>query len=182
MSQSNAAAIKRRVGQAPPPAPINTQSRNTNVNAQSQPPQAPPAAGLTLQQVIAVMDRRLVHLEKYVQDTESARVATSGVTTENANIASQSQPAEDDHPFNTVIDEFNHRFELLATELDSLKDIIIKLQSYTMEVNKSLLEERIHIFSELGNNRSADVEENETANGLVSANIETVNTDIITGN
>jgi len=30
-----------------------------------------------------------------------------------------------------------------------LKDILIKLQSYTMEVNKRLVDERIHILSDV---------------------------------
>jgi len=28
----------------------------------------------------------------------------------------------------------------------------LKLQSYTMDVNKMLIDERVHVFSELGNN------------------------------
>jgi hypothetical protein len=38
---------------------------------------------------------------------------------------------------------------------NSLKDIVMKLQSYTMEVNKMLVDERIHILSDLGNNSVA---------------------------
>jgi hypothetical protein len=51
---------------------------------------------------------------------------------------------------NTVIDEFNNRFEILATEINEMKDILLKLQSYTMDVNKMLLNERIQIFSDIG--------------------------------
>ena len=31
-----------------------------------------------------------------------------------------------------------------------MKDIVLKLQSYTMDVNKTLLQERINVFSDLG--------------------------------
>jgi len=31
-----------------------------------------------------------------------------------------------------------------------LKDIVLKLQAYTMEVNKTLYEERIHVLSDMG--------------------------------
>jgi hypothetical protein len=48
-----------------------------------------------------------------------------------------------------VLDEINNRFELLAGEVAELKDILIKLQSYTMEVNKRLVDERIHILSDV---------------------------------
>jgi hypothetical protein len=68
-------------------------------------------------------------------------------------------PAENpENPFvtevelNTVIDEFNNRFEVLATEINGIKDILLKLQSYTMDVNKLLLNDRIQILSGLDNN------------------------------
>ena len=48
-----------------------------------------------------------------------------------------------------VLDEINNRFELLAGEVAELKDILIKLQSYTMEVNKRLVDERIQILSDV---------------------------------
>ena len=52
--------------------------------------------------------------------------------------------------FAEMTSEFNHRFEMLADEIGTLKDIVLKLQSYTMEVNKTLMEERIHVLSDLG--------------------------------
>jgi hypothetical protein len=36
---------------------------------------------------------------------------------------------------------------MLAGEVEALKDIVLKLQSYTMEVNKTLYEERIQMLS-----------------------------------
>jgi hypothetical protein len=47
--------------------------------------------------------------------------------------------------FNAVVQEFNNRFEILAFEINSMKDTILKLQTYTMDVNKMLLEERTSI-------------------------------------
>ena len=49
-----------------------------------------------------------------------------------------------------IIDEFNGRFEIFAEEIANMKDVIMKLQSYTMDVNKTLLEERFHVLSDLG--------------------------------
>ena len=37
---------------------------------------------------------------------------------------------------------------MLATQINDLKEIVIKLQSYTMDVNKTLLEERIQFMNE----------------------------------
>ena len=51
---------------------------------------------------------------------------------------------------NEVLDDFNNRFMMLATEISQLKDVVMKLQSYTMDVNKMLLEERVNVLSDLG--------------------------------
>ena len=116
MSRSNAAAIRRRVTNVqnnPPPTPS------------SVPPPAPVVqerpTGLTLQQFISNLDKRVVTLE------ESLRTTSSNDT--NSDISA-------------LIDEFNSRFEMFATEIADMKDVILKLQSYTMDVNKMLLEER----------------------------------------
>ena len=37
---------------------------------------------------------------------------------------------------------------MLATQINDLKDMLMKLQTYTMDVNKTLLEERIQFVSE----------------------------------
>jgi hypothetical protein len=47
-----------------------------------------------------------------------------------------------------VLDEFNSRFETMAVEIENLKNIVLSLQSYTMDVNKMLLEERVRILSD----------------------------------
>ena len=49
----------------------------------------------------------------------------------------------------TITEEFNDRYELLASEIQNIKDIVIKLQSFTMEVNKTLMEERIRVLSDV---------------------------------
>ena len=40
----------------------------------------------------------------------------------------------------THISEFDHRYQLLATEIINLKQIMLKLQAYTLDVNKTLME------------------------------------------
>ena len=136
MSSSNAAAIRRRVGAQGVPAPVPTQS--TAQSSASAPSSAP--AQMTLQQVISTVDKRLTQLETIVKSNNNN-------TNPNNNNESSDLPL--------VVDEFNNRFELIVTEINSLKDIVMKLQSYTMEVNKMLVDERIHILSDLGNNSVA---------------------------
>lgn len=131
MSNSLAAAKKRRAPQNVAPTPNIQPEINTN-RAPQQPMSTP---GLTLPQVIALVDRRLVALETGMRDL-----------TQNAG---QSQPNVD-VPSNLteVLDEFNGRFDTLAEEIGNLKNIVLSLQSYTMDVNKLLLDERMRILKD----------------------------------
>ena len=60
----------------------------------------------------------------------------------------------------------DNKFFMLAEEITSMKDIVVKLQSFTMEVNKTLMEERVRILSDVPENikiTKEDVEEVEEA-------------------
>ena len=132
MSNANASAKKRRAPQSlenTPPAPVSTrQGANNNTTTPSN-------AALTLPQVIALFDARLIKLEKAVNEPKDI------VSNKNSGIDLNVD----------ILNEINSRFELLAEEISNIKDIVLKLQSYTMDVNKTLLEERINVFSDLGN-------------------------------
>ncbi len=123
MSAGNAAARQRRAGgvQIDPPG--------KTVQSPSSPS---PSAGLTLPQVIQLVDARLMKLETFVK-----------TQTDKPDEPSVSQELVDN-----LHREFNEKFEMLAEEIADLKDIVLKLQSYTMEVNKTLMEDRIHILSD----------------------------------
>jgi len=128
MSQANAAARKRRAGGA-------------SISGMPEPAvqQAPPAgAGLTLPQVIALVDKRLVTLETFMRDTKTQVPVLAPAQV-------QVPAAIDDE----MLDEINTKFDLLAGEVAELKDILVKLQSYTMEVNKKLFDERIQLLSDV---------------------------------
>jgi hypothetical protein len=62
------------------------------------------------------------------------------------------QVYESSSNLNEIIEDFQQKFLLLAEEINLIKDTLLKLQTYTMDVNKSLLEERINILSDLGDN------------------------------
>ncbi len=130
MSQANAAARKRRAGGASlsdsGPAPVS----------RGAPMQEPPKAGLTLPQVISLVDKRLITLETFMRDQQQQG---SSVVSSSA-VSSNSLTDE-------LAEEFNAKFEMLAGEVEALKDIVLKLQAYTMEVNKTLYEERIQMLS-----------------------------------
>jgi archaellum component FlaF (FlaF/FlaG flagellin family) len=149
MSSSNAAAIRRRVTQ---------QQQQTTPKVDKVPPQSPTNnKQMTIQQVITTMDQRLKQVETIMQNNG---------TNNNTNDLS------------VIVDEFNSRFELIVTEMNSLKDIVMQLQTYTMTVNKTLFDERINILSDLGNNAIIPSDNQELQSGSIPLeNIEHANVD-----
>uniref|UniRef100_A0A6C0JMU9 Uncharacterized protein n=1 Tax=viral metagenome TaxID=1070528 RepID=A0A6C0JMU9_9ZZZZ len=142
MSKSNASAKNRRAFGGNPPSQTPIQTQNAQPNSQQQ--------GFTLQQVIEVIDRRLLNLEGFMKETKDNN--ERHVHFENMQSTNMTE-TESESPSNNiddVLNEFNNRFELIAQEIGELKDIVLKLQSYTMDVNKTLLEERVRVFSDLG--------------------------------
>jgi hypothetical protein len=150
MSQSNAAAIKRRANAGTVPLsaqtkpgvqPGSSSSLSSNVN---QP-------GLTLPQVISLVDKRLIQLESFMTNIGK-------INNEKENDTKAVEMDVFDKILQSLTEEINNRFEILATEVSSLKDIVLKLQSYTMDVNKTLLNERLTVFSELPNEKNIGID------------------------
>jgi hypothetical protein len=141
MSQANAAARKRRAGGA--------SLQENSAPAQINQPQAP-KGGLTLPQVISLVDKRLITLETFMKESQSSlqNVSVQSQSQKQSNVSDTSASSED--AVNQLADEFDTKFTLLAQEVAELKDIVLKLQTYTMEVNKTLYEERITVLSDMG--------------------------------
>ena len=122
MSRSNASAIQRRTGQPQIKSAPQPQP-------QIQPePQTQLKPKMTMQQVVILLDQRVNELEKSKNEVNN----TVSV-----------------NDLNGIISEFNNRFEILAKEIDDMKNMLMKLQSYTMDVNKMLVDERIQILSNI---------------------------------
>ena len=108
---------------------------------------------MTLQQVITVFDNRLLNLEKSLLNNETTSnepVATTTTTVVKSDIDREyiekmHQDFQDS--LNEQFSEFDHRYQLLAKEVIDLKHIVLKLQSYTLDVNKALIEERVQILT-----------------------------------
>jgi len=169
MSAANAAARKRR-------APIEASQRPgpTN-NFQSSSDQQSRPAGLTLPQVISVIDARLINLENYVKDARSTpENSNKNVPVNNNNVSITSN--------DVFVQELEGRFEVLVEEINNLKDMLLKLQSYTMDVNKTLMEERVRVFSDLGSmsdkhnignqNEIIDAEQHEEDNSFLLSSMD----------
>jgi len=146
MSSAVAAARKRRAGIQPP---VNTPPPGMDMG-RPQPGGAPPQGGLTLQQVINVINGRLLALEISEKERRDAQAAGVGVgvspqLSSMTGIQNQEplQDGEVELPIGEILSEYESRFEFLTQELSNIKEIVLKLQSYTMDVNRVLLEERM---------------------------------------
>jgi len=152
MSNNALAAARRRRAQEsnPPPAAINTRSmtqpNNNNNNGASIPPPPPSAGGpMTLPQVIATVDRRLIVLETFMKEQkEKPSITNNGGLPPFDPIAFSKFPPPPAEPIDVpsnlkeILEEYSGRFDLIADELASLKNMLLSLQSFTMDVNKEL--------------------------------------------
>lgn len=109
MSRALGSAKQRRAGVSFQETPIQPPQHTMTTSINTQPTQN----GLTLPQVISLVDSRLVKLEKHMNES-----------------------SVDD----TLFNEVDERFTILASEVQELKEVVYKLQTYTMEVNKRIVE------------------------------------------
>ena len=149
---SLSAAKKRRANLA---AEVNAPpiSRNLSTN------QPTSGNGLTIQQIITTFNSRITKLE------------------ENTNNYKNNNHDDDDKlPVST--DEIDARIHILVHEIGELKDMVLKLQSFTMQVNKTLFDERIKLLSidntsiEINNDTiTQDIDLQNTANNIKLQNL-----------
>ena len=118
MSAANSSAKKRRAPPSTEPIKANP-SPNTPMNS-------PANTGLTLPQVISLIDKRLINLEIV---TKTITTAQTGDSDNNETVLPE-----------MFMEELQSRFDIMADEIANLKNIVLKLQTYTMDVNKILLE------------------------------------------
>ena len=118
MSAASLSAAKKRRA---------TNSNDLNPNNNNTPPINRPSSftnrntnALPLQTVISTLNTRLTKLEQNTNNSRNSSIDTN---------------------------EIDSRFQLLVEEISDLKEMVLKLQSFTMEVNKTLFDERIKILS-----------------------------------
>ena len=98
----------------------NTQEATNNIPP--SPISNKQTSGLPLQTIISTFNTRISKLEN---NTNNKIQNSSDMTNE----------------------EYESRFSLLVEEISDLKEMVLKLQSFTMEVNKTLFDERIKVLS-----------------------------------
>ena len=166
MSQSNAAAIRRRTNAVT--ANQNTISPTPNGTQVVNGTQGTTTPALTLPQAIALIDRRLINLEQFVKETKDSQPEQSSINADQSNSKIDDSTIQQ---INQLFDEFNTRFEILAKEFADMKDTVLKLQTFTMEVNKTLFDERIKILSEFSAGSVFDEEPHVTRTATTGDNI-----------
>ena len=114
----------------------NTMNNNNNMNTSTS---SKPSNALSLQNVITTLNTRLTKLENY----------TNVKTVDKTDLD---------------ISEINTRFDILVNEINEIKDMLLKLQTFTMEVNKSLFDERINILSDNTEPITLNIEEDTLLN------------------
>jgi hypothetical protein len=169
MSRSNAAAINRRVNVPTAQTGNSFKPSVTNPITPQQPPSAltlPQVISVFDNRIMLLekfmSEAKLNPVENNVQPApveNNVQPVPVETNVQPARVENNVQPAPVEtnvqtksnfnsiehvsiNDFNTIISEFNSRFELFAHEISDLKDVIMKLQSYTMEVNKTLLEDK----------------------------------------
>ena len=168
MSNSAALARKRRANMTPQ---TNTPVPSTSsVNSNQQATQSAPVNNrvpLSIPQLFQLMEKRIISLENRMKDTSTVNKENNI----NENLLKEMIDTKISNQEQKIIDEYESRFEILATQLNDLKEVVLKLQMYTMDVNKVLLENQTVLTSndvletideELESDINVNVNDNET--------------------
>lgn len=162
MSNSISAAKRRRAGTVAS-SPMYQSNNATTTSATSSITESTVKKPMSLQQVIGLFDQRLLYLEDYVvKQMKNIPVVdmkqnNNQVKDNQVNINMNEVALLVQNMISEQYAEFNHRYEVLAEEILNLKMIVMKLQSYTLDVNKALIEERIQLLSDMGSDTKSSV-------------------------
>lgn len=107
---------------------------------------AAPTGPITIPQAFGLLDKRVKVLEEFMGDSKSGGLSLDGLKIGSSVIQSPQSTADVPSNLTDILDEYNARFDILAEEIANLKNIVLSLQSYTMDVNKTLMEERIRVL------------------------------------
>ena len=147
MSSANAAAKKRRVTMSTPSQ--NFQSQPQNFQSQPQNFQSQPQNFQSQQQ------QQQQQQQQPQQSQPQGPPNAQGLLTLPQVIAlvdSRLTNLEKKSGNDEYFEEFETRFEIMAQELADMKQIVLSLQSYTMDVNRMLMDERKPPNSSLDSN------------------------------
>ena len=159
-NRANAAARSRRAASEMPPPPQQGRGGRPGQQQQYQVPQEAPKQ-MTIQNAIALITLRLSRVETIVQKIDTVEQPNSQSTDENDriidngvfdNIVSRLEALERGHKLlatknvtttvinNDSVDKLGESVAVLQAELTFVKDLLLKLQTFTMETNQKLVD------------------------------------------
>lgn len=100
-----------------------------------------PAGGMTLPQVISLLDKRLINMETMMKTVTEKQQEHEGRLSGSTTLDPAAQGGDNQLPSAEVLGDIQERFEMMADEIANLKNIVMSLQSYTMDVNRMLLDQ-----------------------------------------
>lgn len=151
MSNSALSSAKRRRANNVTNSPLfqTPGSKESEITSDASParPEVNANRPMSLQQALQLLNSRILQMEKKLEQskTDSSDVSSSSAPLDVSSIEAIVKKVTETQ----VFEEFNHRYEVLASEILNLKHIVMKLQSYTLDINKTLVEERIQILSDI---------------------------------
>jgi hypothetical protein len=158
MSNSLASAKRRRAG-------IQSTAPTGETPIQTAPPDAPTPTQPTAIGRLS-LPQLLNNFENRLKAVESSTPTTKSETQMSFNVTDPETGTEKKMSLSDYMTDMDNKFFMLAEEITSMKDILIKLQSFTMEVNKTLMEERVRILSEIPENIKLVIDGEEDTNNV----------------
>lgn len=124
MSNSLASAKRRRANMQPEtstPSPSPSQPQPQSQSQQSK---------MTIPAYLSLLESRLLQLEKRVDGSDGTTLMVEMDTPDGA---------KNTMKITDYMEDMDKRFHMLAEEITNMKDIVLSLQRYTLEVNQNLL-------------------------------------------
>jgi len=131
-----------------PERQVNAPRVNAPQPVASEQQPVPDSKFMTIQQVINLITTRLISVENFVNEfgdkprpeiqvnSQTTAVSSEPVNVDYDKIAELCKSIMDEH-----VAEFDHRYAILAEEIANMKNVVLSLQNYTLEVNKKLMDE-----------------------------------------
>ena len=135
------ASAKRRRGAPQTPT-------NTPVPGQSPQPTSPPVRQpMNIQQAFSIIDARISILEKTVKSLSEGglqpqRGISGAIDDQLTKIVGDLEIMKVSGTNSDIVKELDEDLTAVMQEVDNLKNIVLSLQAYTMDVNRMLIDER----------------------------------------
>jgi len=144
MSSALASAKRKR---APTESVQQINSRVPNFDQQNGSVSSGP---ISLPKAFTLLNNRIGVIENKVKDIIDGNLSSYKNVSSSPSVSVSPSPSillQEFPNLAETLSEYDSRFDILAEEVANMKNVLLSLQTYTMDVNKMLLEERIRVLS-----------------------------------